>query len=161
MPKRTNRVSRRTHRVWLRKIRAPIKIKSAPPPPKTPPPKKGFSLRGTPQILGKERKNAQKSKGNRTTKKARKSKKARIGGSGFKKHLAKCGKIFPHFSRSFPEISLGSPEEILEEAKELSNIPKKARNWQKSDTKNRFSAPFDPSWCHFKDSWGQRVPNRN
>ena len=29
----------------------------------------GFSLRGTPKILGKERKNAQKSKGNRKTKK--------------------------------------------------------------------------------------------
>ena len=43
---------------------------------------KGFSLRGTPKILGKERKNAQKSKDNRKTKKARKSKKARIGGSG-------------------------------------------------------------------------------
>ena len=43
---------------------------------------KGFSLRGTPKILGKERKNAQKSKGNRKTKKARNSKKARIGGSG-------------------------------------------------------------------------------
>ena len=43
---------------------------------------KRFSLCGTPKILGKERKNAQKSKGNRKTKKARKSKKARIGGSG-------------------------------------------------------------------------------
>ena len=43
---------------------------------------KGFSLRGNPKILGKERKNAQKSKENRKTKKARKSKKARIGGSG-------------------------------------------------------------------------------
>ena len=43
---------------------------------------KGFSLCGTPKILGKERKNAQKSKENRKTKKARKSKKARIGGSG-------------------------------------------------------------------------------
>ena len=48
----------------------------------TPKKSKGSSLRGTPKILGKERKNAQKSKGNRKTKKARKSKKARIGGSG-------------------------------------------------------------------------------
>ena len=39
-----------------------------------------FSLRGTPKILGKERTNAQKSKGKKKTKKARKSKKARIGG---------------------------------------------------------------------------------
>ena len=43
---------------------------------------KGFSLRGTPQILGKGRKNARKSKENRKPKKTRKSKKARIGGSG-------------------------------------------------------------------------------
>ena len=43
---------------------------------------KGFSLRGTPEILGKGRKSARKSKENRKTKKARKSKKARIGGSG-------------------------------------------------------------------------------
>ena len=43
---------------------------------------KGFSLRGTPKILGKGRKNAQKSKENQKTKKARKSKEARIGGSG-------------------------------------------------------------------------------
>ena len=44
---------------------------------------KGFSLRGTPKILGKGRKNAQKKQRNRKTKKARKSKKARIGGSGY------------------------------------------------------------------------------
>ena len=40
---------------------------------------KGFSLRGTPKILGKARKSTEKSKGNR---KKRESKKARIGGSG-------------------------------------------------------------------------------
>ena len=44
---------------------------------------KDFSLRGSPEILGKGRKNAQKkSKENRKMKRARKSKKARIGGSG-------------------------------------------------------------------------------
>ena len=44
---------------------------------------KGFSLRGTPKILGKERKNAPpKSEENRKTQKARKSKNARFGGSG-------------------------------------------------------------------------------
>ena len=43
---------------------------------------KGCPACGTPKILGKGRKNAQKSKENRKTKKARKSKKARIGGSG-------------------------------------------------------------------------------
>ena len=47
---------------------------------------RGFSLRGTPKILGKGRKNAQKSKENRKTKTARKSKKARIGGSGWCKN---------------------------------------------------------------------------
>ena len=45
---------------------------------------KGFTLRGTPKILGKGRRNARKSKENRKKKKARKSKKARIGGSGGK-----------------------------------------------------------------------------
>ena len=45
---------------------------------------KGVSLRGTPKILGKERKNARKSKGNRKTKKARKSKKKQgLEGQGF------------------------------------------------------------------------------
>ena len=44
--------------------------------------KQGFSLRGTPQILGNERKNAPKSKGNRKTKKQGNRKKVRIGGSG-------------------------------------------------------------------------------
>ena len=49
--------------------------------------RKGFSLRGTPKILGKERKNAQKGKENRKTKKARKSKKSREkGGSGLFAH---------------------------------------------------------------------------
>ena len=43
---------------------------------------KGFSLRGTPKILGKERQNAQKSKENRKTKKARKSKKQGLEGQG-------------------------------------------------------------------------------
>ena len=47
-----------------------------------PPKRKGFSLRGTPKILGKERKNAQKKQGKSENEKARKSKKARIGGSG-------------------------------------------------------------------------------
>ena len=62
---------------------------------------KGFSHRGTPKILGKERKNAEKSKGNQKTKKARKSKKARIGGSGnfvtFTKHPKNLFRLFLTF----------------------------------------------------------------
>ena len=54
-----------------------------------------FPQNGTPKILGKGRKNAQKSKENRKTKKARKSKKARIGGSG---NMSQIFKRIRHFS---------------------------------------------------------------
>ena len=59
-----------------------------------------FSLRGTPKLLGKERKNAQKSKENRKTKKARKSKKAKIGGSfGYESWNKNCHEKSPNMFR--------------------------------------------------------------
>ena len=52
------------------------------PPPPSPKKKKGFSLRGTPKILGKGRKNAPKSKENRKTQKKKKKSRKKQGFEG-------------------------------------------------------------------------------
>ena len=63
--------------------------------------KQGFSLRGTPKILGKERKNAQEKQGKSENKKARKSKKQGLEGQGQPKKVR-----FANFQAKSPELVL-------------------------------------------------------